>query len=75
MLASANLVRSILFHGYVSLIRLAGGGQTPAMACYLQNTRKGRKSKMSVINAVRYKLLARVVSVVKNDREYVKKTA
>jgi transposase len=33
------------------------------------------KSKMSVINAVRFKLLARVVSVVKNDREYVKKTA
>jgi hypothetical protein len=32
-----------------------------------------RKSeKMSVINAVRFKLLARVVSVVKNDKEYVK---
>ncbi|MBS1920606.1 MAG: IS110 family transposase [Bacteroidetes bacterium] len=33
------------------------------------------KPKMSVINAVRFKLLARVVSVVKNDREYVRKTA
>ncbi|MBS1921755.1 MAG: hypothetical protein JST17_16030 [Bacteroidetes bacterium] len=33
------------------------------------------KPKMSVINAVRFKLLARVVSVVKNDKEYVRKTA
>ena len=33
------------------------------------------KPKMTVINAVRFKLLARVVSVVKNDREYVRKTA
>jgi len=30
---------------------------------------------MSVINAVRFKLLARVVAVVNNDKEYVKKTA
>lgn len=33
------------------------------------------KSKMSVINAVRFKLLARVVAVVNNNREYVKKAA
>lgn len=31
--------------------------------------------KLSVINAVRFKLLARVISVVKNDKEYVKKPA
>jgi hypothetical protein len=33
------------------------------------------KPKMSVINAVRFKLLARIVSVVKNDKEYMKRTA
>ena len=33
------------------------------------------KHKMSVLNAVKCKLLARVVSVVNNNKEYVKKTA
>jgi transposase len=33
------------------------------------------KNKMSVLNAVKCKLLARVVSVVNNNKEYVKKTA
>jgi transposase len=33
------------------------------------------KSKMSVLNAVKNKLLARVVACVNNQREYVKKTA
>ena len=33
------------------------------------------KSKMSVLNAVRNKLLARVVACVNNQKEYVKKVA
>jgi hypothetical protein len=33
------------------------------------------KSKMSVLNAVKNKLLARVVACVNKQREYVKKTA
>ncbi len=33
------------------------------------------KPKMSVINAVRFTLLARVVAVVNNDKMYVKKVA
>jgi hypothetical protein len=33
------------------------------------------KNKMSVLNAVRNKLLARVIAVVNNKREYVKKIA
>lgn len=33
------------------------------------------KNKMSVLNAVRNKLLARVVAVVNKQQEYVKKTA
>src|SRR5260221_6348134 len=47
----------------------------PELKTYYDRKVLEGKSKMSVINAVRYKLLARVVSVVKNDREYVKKTA
>jgi hypothetical protein len=33
------------------------------------------KHKLSVLNAVKCKLLARVVSVVNNNKEYVQKTA
>lgn len=33
------------------------------------------KNKMSVLNAVKNKLLARVIAVVNNKREYVKKIA
>lgn len=33
------------------------------------------KSKMSVLNAVKNKLLARVVACVNNQREYVKRAA
>ncbi len=45
--------------------------QTTATVCYQQR----QKSKMSVLNAVKNKLLARVVACVNNQREYVKKTA
>ena len=45
------------------------------LKAYYERKVSDGKPKMSVINAVRFKLLARVVSVVKNDREYVKKTA
>ena len=47
----------------------------PELKAYYDRKVLDGKPKMSVINAVRFKLLARVVSVVKNDREYVKKTA
>jgi transposase len=47
----------------------------PELKAYYERKILEGKSKMSVINAVRFKLLARVVSVVKNDREYVKKAA
>lgn len=47
----------------------------PELKTYYDRKVLDGKPKMSVINAVRFKLLARVVSVVKNDREYVKKTA
>lgn len=47
----------------------------PELKAYYNRKVLDGKPKMSVINAVRFKLLARVVSVVKNDREYVKKTA
>ena len=47
----------------------------PDLKAYYNRKVLDGKSKMSVINAVRSKLLARVVSVVKNDREYVKRTA
>ena len=43
-------------------------------AYYLRKVSEG-KPKMSVINAVRFKLLARVVAVVNNDIMYVKKAA
>ena len=43
-------------------------------AYYLRKVSEG-KPKMSVINAVRFKLLARVVAVVNNDTMYVKKAA
>lgn len=47
----------------------------PEIKAYYDRKVIDGKPKMSVINAVRFKLLARVVSVVKNDREYVKKSA
>lgn len=47
----------------------------PELKAYYDRKVLNGKPKMTVINAVRFKLLARVVSVVKNDKEYVKKTA
>ncbi|MFN2438422.1 MAG: transposase [Chitinophagaceae bacterium] len=47
----------------------------PELKAYYERKVLDGKPKMSVLNAVRFKLLARVVSVVKKDREYVKKTA
>jgi transposase len=47
----------------------------PQLKAYYDKKVLDGKAKMSVLNAIRFKLLARVVSVVKNDREYVKKTA
>jgi len=47
---------------------------TDLRAYYERKVLEG-KHKMSVLNAVKCKLLARVVSVVNNDREYVKKEA
>ncbi len=47
----------------------------PELKAYYERKVLNGKPKMSVINAVRFKLLARVVSVVKNNKEYVKKTA
>jgi transposase len=46
----------------------------PQLKAYYDRKVSDGKPKMSVINAVRFKLLARVVSVVKNDKEYVKRT-
>jgi len=47
----------------------------PELKAYYERKVLEGKPKMTVINAIRFKLLARVVSVVKNDREYVKRTA
>ncbi len=47
----------------------------PDLKAYYNRKVSNGKSKMGVINAVRFKLLARVVSVVKNNRVYVKRTA
>jgi len=47
----------------------------PQLKAYYDRKVLHGKPKMSVINAARFKLLARVVSVVKNDREYVKKNS
>ncbi|HWC54998.1 MAG TPA: IS110 family transposase [Chitinophagaceae bacterium] len=47
----------------------------PEIKAYYDRKVLDGKPKMSVINAVRFKLLARIVSVVKNDKEYVKRTA
>jgi transposase len=47
----------------------------PELKTYYDRKVLEGKPKMSVINAVRFKLLARIVSVVKNDRQYVKRTA
>ena len=41
---------------------------------YERKVREG-KNKMSVLNAVKNKLLARVVAVVNKQQEYVKKSA
>lgn len=43
-------------------------------AYYKRKVAEG-KHKMNVLNAVKCKLLARVVSVVNNNKEYVKKAA
>lgn len=47
----------------------------PELKAYYERKILTGKPKLSVINAVRFKLLARVVSVVNNDRKYEKKTA
>jgi transposase len=47
----------------------------PELKAYYDRKVLEGKPKMSVINAVRFKLLARVVAVVNNDTEYVKKAA
>ena len=47
----------------------------PEIKAYYDRKVLEGKHKMSIINAVRFKLLARVVAVVNNDREYVKKAA
>ncbi len=47
----------------------------PEIKAYYNRKVLEGKAKMSVLNAVRFKLLARVVAVVNNDREYVKKAA
>ena len=57
------------------LAALTGIKFDPELKAYYDRKVLDGKSKMSVVNAVRFKLLARVVSVVKNDRTHVKKTA
>ncbi len=47
----------------------------PEIKTYYERKVLEGKPKMSVINAVRFKLLARVVAVVNSNKEYVKKTA
>ncbi len=47
----------------------------PELKAYYERKVLEGKSKMSVINAVRFKLLARVVAVVNKNEEYVKKVA
>ena len=47
----------------------------PQLKAYYERKVLEGKSKMSVINAVRFKLLARVVAVVNKNEEYVKKAA
>lgn len=42
---------------------------------YYQRKIAEGKLKLSVLNAVKCKLLARVISVVNNNKEYVQKTA
>ena len=47
----------------------------PELKAYYERKVLEGKAKMSVLNAVRFKLLARVVAVVNNDNMYVQKTA
>jgi transposase len=47
----------------------------PGLRAYYERKVLEGKHKMSVLNAVKCKLLARVVSVVNNNREYVKNAA
>jgi len=47
----------------------------PELNAYYKRKVLEGKAKMSVLNAVRFKLLTRVVAVVNNDRKYVKKVA
>lgn len=47
----------------------------PELKAYYERKVLEGKSKMSVINAVRFKLLARVVAVVNKNEKYVKKVA
>lgn len=47
----------------------------PEIRAYYKRKREEGKPKMSVLNAVKNKLLARVIAVVNNQRPYVKKAA
>jgi transposase len=47
----------------------------PEIKLYYERKVQEGKPKMSVINAVRFKLLARIVAVVNKDTKYVKKAA
>ena len=47
----------------------------PELKAYYERKVEEGKHKLTVLNAVKCKLLARVVSVVNNQKEYVKKVA
>ena len=47
----------------------------PDLKAYYERKVAEGKNKMSVLNAVRNKLIARVIAVVNKREEYVKKTA
>ena len=47
----------------------------PDLKAYYERKVAEGKNKMSVLNAVKNKLLARVIAVVNKQQEYVKKTA
>lgn len=55
----------------VLLVALTAIKFDPELKAYYDKKALDGKSKMSVLNAARFKLLAKVVSVVKNDRIYV----
>ena len=60
---------------YLHLAALTAVKCDPELKAYYDRKVLEGKSKMSVLNAVRFKLLARVVAVVNNDTMYVKKAA